>query len=203
MSGSSDSTPPHLPTPPDAEVRSDYQDDAPELDGLDLPALKARIRAAAALRRDGHGLPPTAPAPIAAPSMAAATPFLASAGAGWSAVFGRLADVDRLAHLGATIPEMTAVPRPLWPLARLLGRVVLYLARFLTRQQTEYNQAVLAALQQLSGAAARRLNEMERQLLQTQEALREAERRLDELQQRPSKQRRDENSADAPQASAA
>ena len=203
MSGSSDSTPPNLFTPPDAEVRSSPEDDAQEPVGLDLTALMARIREAAWQRRAGRGRTPTVPGTSDAPSRVAAGPSLATAGDGWPAVVGRLANVDRLARIGVTVPEMATFPRPLRPLARLLGRVVLYLVRFLTHQQSECNQAVLAALQQLSGTALRKLNDVERQLHQTQEALRVAERRMDELQQRPSKSQHSTISADAPQSSAA
>src|SRR5436305_7519175 len=110
---------------------SDAQPPTPEEPRLaDVDELRRRIRDLAALRRG---------APLPAPSAGRAE------GVDWSAVVAGLAWAEDHADLVHADPQMLSIPGPVRPLARLLGRVVLVLSRFLTRQQTDCNNATLTA----------------------------------------------------------
>jgi hypothetical protein len=115
---------------------------------LDLGELKRCIRARAAVRRGGPE-----PEPVRPP-----------AGADWSAVVASLAWAEEHADLFHADCAMASFPAPLRPLARLLGRVVATLSRFLTRQQTDCNNATLTALHLLGATTRRRLEELDRRV---------------------------------------
>jgi len=68
------------------------------------------------------------------------------------------------AVVGVSLPAFAEFPRSLRPLLRLVARVVLYLARFITAPQTRFNVAVVDALRALADTELRtfeRLAELE------------------------------------------
>jgi hypothetical protein len=129
---------------------------------LNIAELKRRIRELAALRRGG-------PEPRPAPDHGGA--------ADWSAVLGGLAWAEEHADLVHAELAMRSFPRPLRPLAQLLGRVVLVLSRFLTRQQTDCNNATLTAVYLLGATTRRRLDDLDRRIAALESALRQIETR--------------------------
>ena len=116
-------------------------------DGLDLAIVKAEIRASLARRRAAGApkLPGTFEADLRAAS---------------------LDRVEKHADIGAGVPELPRFRGPLRLAARLLARVVSYLARFLTSRQRECNYAVLNSLRNLHRGLARLEEEQSRQLRQ-------------------------------------
>src|SRR5947209_4805315 len=90
-------------------------------DPLDVEALKAEIRAAAARRRG----PPAPPA------------------LDWDLLSAGLRRVEGHADIASGPPDLPRFRGPWRRAARFLARVVLYLSRFLTSRQREYNHAVL------------------------------------------------------------
>jgi hypothetical protein len=130
---------------------------------VDVDELKRRIRELAAIRRGG----PEPPAPP-------------EANADWSAVLGSLAWAEEHADLVHANPAMLSFPGPLRPLARLLGRAVLVLSRFLARQQTDCNNATLTALHLLGATVRRRLDELDGRVALVENAVREQERRQEQ-----------------------
>jgi hypothetical protein len=115
---------------------------------LDLDELHSRIRDRAAVRRGG---PERQPAPSAP-------------GADWPAVLAGLAWAEEHADLLHADCVMKSFPGPVQPLARLLGRLVAVLARFLLRRQTDCNHATLTAVYLLGAATQRRLDELDRRV---------------------------------------
>jgi hypothetical protein len=107
-------------------------------DGIDLARLKAEIRASLARRT-------AAPGAVAAPAGGFDADLRAAS----------LGRVERHADIGAGVPELPRFRGPLRFVARLLARVVLYLSRFLTSRQREYNYAVLNALRNLHRGLSR------------------------------------------------
>lgn len=102
-------------------------------DGLDLERLKAEIRTAAARR----------------------TCAVEADGADWAAVSASLKQVERLADVGAGVPELPRL-RGIWRFAgRFAARLVLLATRFLTNRQRECNHAVLVALTNVQDALRR------------------------------------------------
>ena len=132
---------------------------------LDLDELKRRIRELAAIRRGG-------PVPEA--------PADQSGSAAWSGVFAGLTWAEEHADLVHANPAMLSFPRAVRPLARLVGRVVLVLSRFLTRQQTDCNNATLTALHLLGATVRRRLDELDSRVARIENAVRELEQRLEQ-----------------------
>jgi hypothetical protein len=116
-------------------------------DRLDLATVKAEIRASLARRRSAGAL--ALPGAFEADLRAAS-----------------LSRVERLADIGAGVPELPRFRGPLRLAARLLARVVLYLARFLTSRQRECNYAVLNVLRSLHRGLARLEEEQARQFRQ-------------------------------------
>jgi hypothetical protein len=114
---------------------------------LDLDDLYRRVRDLAAVRRGSPELE-AAPAP----------------GADWPAVLAGLAWAEEHADLLHADCAMKSFPRPVRPLARLLGRLVAVLARFLVRQQTDCNHATLTAVYLLGATTRRRLDELDRRI---------------------------------------
>jgi hypothetical protein len=129
-------------------------------DGFDLARLQAEIRESLARRRPAD--------------RAAAGGFDADLRA------ASLRRVERHADIGAGVPELPRLRGPLRFVARLLARVVLYLARFLTSRQREYNYAVLSVLRNIDRGLSRLEQEQARQIRQLRaelERLREEDRR--------------------------
>ena len=118
-------------------------------DSPDVDELKRRIRERAAIRRGG-------PVPDG--------PVVPVEAADWTAVLAGLAWAEEHADLVHADPRMRSFPGPLRPLARLLGRVVQVLSRFLARQQTDCNNATLTALHLLGMTARNRFDDLERRL---------------------------------------
>ena len=117
-------------------------------DGLELARLKAEIREALAQRG------------------AAAEVAWHPGGFDAEVRAASLRRVERHADIGAGVPELPRFRGPLRLVARLLARVVLYLARFLTSRQRECNYAVLNSLRNLHRGLARVEEEQARQLRQ-------------------------------------
>jgi hypothetical protein len=141
-------------------------------DPLTVERLRARVREAVNARRAGR---PPAAAPLA---------ILPGPAAPWAAIRDDVAKADRLAELPAVIPEMVGFPRRLRPLARLLPRAVASLTRFLTRQQSEYNRAVAAALNRLRYGSRAADAELERKVAALYEALARQDERLRAVEER-------------------
>ncbi len=121
-------------------------------DPLDVEALKAQIRESAARRR-------AVPAPPALD---------------WDLLTASLRRVESHADIAAGPPDLPRFRGPWRLAARFLARVVLYLSRFLTSRQREYNHAVLTSLRNIHGGL-RLLEESRREELRR---LREDLRRL-------------------------
>jgi hypothetical protein len=131
-------------------------------DGFDLARLKAEIRESLARRR---------------PADRAAAP---AGGFDADLRAASLRRVERHADIGAGVPELPRFRGPLRFVARLLARVVLYLARFLTSRQRECNYAVLNALRNHDRGLSRLEQELAQQIRQLRadlERLREEGRR--------------------------
>jgi hypothetical protein len=126
---------------------------------VDVDELKRRIRELAAIRRGG---------PMPEP------PEQQPAGADWSAVLAGLAWAENHADLVHAEPAMRSFPGLLRPLARLLGRIVGVLSRFLTRQQTDCNNATLTALHLLGVTVRHRLDELDRRVAALEHQLEES-----------------------------
>ncbi len=76
--------------------------------------------------------------------------------------FHRAAEKD--ARVGQKIPSFASFRRPLRPIARLTARIVLYLSRFITDRQSDYNIALLRTVAALGEAVDR----LEREALEAQ-----------------------------------
>jgi hypothetical protein len=115
-------------------------------DGLDLARLKEEIRECLARRTAATGA-------VAAPAGGFDADLRAAS----------LRRVEQHADIGAGVPELPRFRGPLRFVARLLARVVLYLSRFLTSRQREYNYAVLHALRNFHRGLSRLEEEQARQ----------------------------------------
>ncbi len=136
----------------------------------DLDEWKARIREQAASMRERAA----ASVPLAARS-AAAWSF------NWLEVKSRLKIGAGLAQLGAVplLPRFHGLKRRL---ALAASRGVLYLTRFLTSRQTDFNVCLLDALREMGEA----LHTIETRLVQQQEQIRLLEATVSQLQMRVS-----------------
>jgi hypothetical protein len=136
----------------------------------DLDELKARIREQAASMRE---------------RAAASVPLSARSSAAWSfnwlEVKSRLKIGSGLAQLGAMplLPRFHGLKRQL---ALAVSRVVLYLTRFLTSRQTDFNVCLLDALREMGEA----LHTVETRVVQQQEQIRLLEATISQLQLRVS-----------------
>jgi hypothetical protein len=134
----------------------------------DLDELKARIREQAASMRE---------------RAAASVPLAARSSAAWSfnwlEVKSRLKIGAGLAHLGAVplLPRFHGLTRRL---ALAGAKVVLYLTRFLTSRQTDFNVCLLDALREMGEA----LHTVETRVVQQQEQIRLLEATVNQLQLR-------------------
>ncbi|MCC6417502.1 MAG: hypothetical protein IT429_04570 [Gemmataceae bacterium] len=135
--------------------------------GLDLEKLQAQIRAAAARRRE-------------------AAPVLVFPAIDWELLAASLARVERHADIAAGgAPDLPRFRGPLRRVGRLIGRVVLFLARFLTSRQREYNHAALSTLRNLQRAVIRLEEGQRAGLRRLREEMREElERKLGEAGRR-------------------
>jgi hypothetical protein len=136
----------------------------------DLDELKAHIREQAASMRE---------------RAAASVPLAARSSAAWSfnwlEVKSRLKIGSGLAQLGAMplLPRFHGLKRRL---ALAASRVVLYLTRFLTSRQTDFNVCLLDALREMGEA----LHTVETRVVQQQEQIRLLEAAISQLQLRVS-----------------
>jgi len=137
---------------------------------LDLVELKARIREQAAAMRE---------------RAAEAVPLAARSAAAWS--FNWLEVKSRL-KIGANLAQLGEVPMlPRFHgwrrrVALAASRIVLYLTRFITSRQTDFNVCLLDALREMGEA----LHVVETRLVQQQEQIRLLESCLGQLQLRVS-----------------
>lgn len=135
---------------------------------LDLDELKARIREQAAGMRE---------------RVAAALPLPARGSSAWSfnwlEVKARLKVGAGLAQLGALplLPRFHGLARQL---ALAASRVILFLTRFLTSRQTDFNVCLLDALREMGEA----LHSVETRVVQQQEQIRLLEATITQLQLR-------------------
>ncbi len=135
-----------------------------------LDELKARIREQAASMRE---------------RAAASVPLAARSSAAWSfnwlEVKSRLKIGSGLAQLGVMplLPRFHGLKRRL---ALAMSRVVLYLTRFLTSRQTDFNVCLLDALREMGEA----LHTVETRVVQQQEQIRLLEATVSQLQLRVS-----------------
>ncbi|HTU16732.1 MAG TPA: hypothetical protein VMG10_01615 [Gemmataceae bacterium] len=142
--------------------------DNPNQPDLDLDELKARIREQASSMRE----------------RAAASIPLAARGASvwtfnWLEVKARLKIGAGLAQLGAVplLPRFHGMQRRL---ALAASRVILFLTRFLTSRQTDFNVCLLDALREMGEA----LHSVETRVVQQQEQIRLLEATISQLQLR-------------------
>lgn len=135
---------------------------------LDLDELKARIREQAASMRERA---------VAAIPLAGRGPSVWTFN--WLEVKARLKIGAGLAQLGAVplLPRLHGLQRRL---ALAASRLILYLTRFLTSRQTDFNVCLLDALREMGEA----LHTAETRLVQQQEQIRLLEATLSQLQLR-------------------
>jgi hypothetical protein len=135
---------------------------------LDLDELKARIREQAASMRER-----------AASSIPLATRSSAVWSFNWLEVKARLKIGAGLAELGALplLPRFHGLQRRL---AQAAARGILYLTRFLTSRQTDFNLCLLDALREMGEA----LHSVESRVVQQQEQIRLLEATISQLQLR-------------------
>jgi hypothetical protein len=135
---------------------------------LDLDELKARIREQAASMRE---------------RAASAIPLPPRGSSAWSfnwlEVKARLKIGAGLAQLGAVplLPRFHGIQRKI---ALAASRVILYLTRFLTSRQTDFNVCLLDALREMGEA----LHSVETRVVQQQEQIRLLEATVSQLQLR-------------------
>jgi hypothetical protein len=135
---------------------------------LDLDELKARIREQAASMRE---------------RAASAIPLPARGSSAWSfnwlEVKARLKICAGLAQLGAVplLPRFHGIQRRM---ALAASRLILYLTRFLTSRQTDFNVCLLDALREMGEA----LHSVETRVVQQQEQIRLLEATISQLQLR-------------------
>lgn len=135
---------------------------------LDLDELKARIREQAASMRE------RAASAIPLPSRGSSAWAF-----NWLEVKARLKIGAGLAQLGALplLPRFHGLQRKL---ALAASRVILYLTRFLTSKQTDFNVCLLDALREMGEA----LHSVETRVVQQQEQIRLLEATVSQLQLR-------------------
>jgi hypothetical protein len=107
---------------------------------LDMEALQKEIREEAARRRAGL------------PSMDAFRRFpetFRDGAVDWEQLQAHLDVAARHANIGATVPPVTRFGALLRPLVRLVARLIMSSAHFLTLPQREFNFSILRALQTL------------------------------------------------------
>ncbi len=134
----------------------------------DLDELKAQIREQAASMRER-----------AASSIPLATRGSSAWSFNWLEVKSRLKIGAGLAQLGAVplLPRFHGLQRRL---ALAASRLILYLTRFLTSRQTDFNVCLLDALREMGEA----LHSVETRVVQQQEQIRLLEATLSQLQLR-------------------
>jgi len=127
----------------------------------DAPDEAAAVRATGDVPADGaNGAAPqaaTAGEPDVAPAL---TPQLllarmrqamrSEATDTWELVEARLRRLEERASVADTVSPMTTFPRLVRPLARATGRLVLFLSRFITDAQVQFNLAALRAVRGLA-----------------------------------------------------
>lgn len=134
----------------------------------DLDELKARIREQAATMRE---------------RAAAAIPLAARGASVWSfnwlEVKSRLKIGSNLAQLGTMplLPRLHGIKRQV---SLLAARVILFMGRFLTSRQTDFNVCLLDALREMGEA----LHSVETRVVQQQEQIRLLETTVSQLQLR-------------------
>lgn len=135
---------------------------------LDLDELKARIREqAASMRERGTSALPLPPSGSSVWSF------------NWLEVKARLKIGSGLAQLGAAplLPRLHGVQRKL---ALFASRIILYLTRFLTSRQSDFNVCLLDALREMGES----LHSVETRLVQQQDQIRLLEATVCQLQLR-------------------
>lgn len=132
---------------------------------LDLDELKARIREQAASMRER-----------AASAMSLPSTGSSAWSFNWLEVKARLKIGAGLAQLGAMplLPRFHGIQRKL---ALAVSRVILYLSRFLTSRQTDFNTCILDALREMGEA----LHSVETCVVQQQEQIRLLEATVSQL----------------------
>jgi hypothetical protein len=122
---------------------------------LDVERLKGEIRKAAARRR------------------AAGTAFsgVAALGVEWDLLAAGLRRLEGQADITAGRLDLPRFRGPLRAAARLLARAILYLSRFLTTRQREYNHAVLTSLHNVHRGLRRLEDEHKEEILRLREEL--------------------------------
>src|SRR5262249_9598418 len=138
---------------------------------LDIEQLKGRIRHLASEHRAKAPVSPRDEPPVAARVDSVHPGPGAASRSGKSDAPDNLGLIERLADLGSLTPDMMRFPRALRPIARLAARAVLFLARFLTKQQTDCNHAMLTALNALRDDLDRSVREFDERLAQVHASL--------------------------------
>lgn len=145
----------------------------PDFLGLNLADLQARIRDQAARKQAAIEAGVHTAQGLGGPAF------------NWLQVHCRLNAAERLAQADDSVPHLWRFPGPLRHLARLLGRLFLYAAQLVTVRQGQFNRSLLQTLRE----AGEGLRNLEVQVCQQEERLRDLERALDRIDAR-ARQRR-------------